>query len=100
MVSAECPLGHIKLTSRFGVCLRRNALMAILGQSHYPEISQVDPIVRLLLGAGANVNSPPSEIHSSALAAAIFNHNISCVGELLADGANVSMPTTTGLLPL
>jgi len=100
VVSGECRLGHIKLTSRFGVCLRRNALMAILGQNHYPDINQVGLIVRLLLGAGANVNSPPSEMHGSALAAAIFEHNISCVDELLANGANVNAHDCRFVTPL
>jgi bla regulator protein blaR1 len=75
--------------------------MAILDRwYHYPEINQVGPIVRLLLEAGANANSPPSEIHSSVLAAAIFNDNISCVDELIANRANVNAHDYRFVTPL
>jgi ankyrin repeat protein len=63
--------------------------MAILGNA-YANKNQIGPMVQILLDAGASVNSPPSEKHTSALQAAIEGLNHAFVDRLLARGADVN----------
>src|SRR5215472_1854805 len=63
--------------------------MAILGNA-YANKNQMGPMVQILLDAGASVNSPPSEKHTSALQAAIEEHNHAFADRLLDAGADVN----------
>lgn len=67
----------------------RNALMAILGYCSGNK-NEVAPVVNLLLDAGANVNSPPSNTYTSALQAAIEELNHTFIDRLLNLGADVN----------
>ncbi|KAH6699782.1 ankyrin repeat-containing domain protein [Leptodontidium sp. MPI-SDFR-AT-0119] len=66
------------------------ALMAVLENLCYSGQNQAGPVIQTLLDAGANVNSTPSEKHTSALQAAITNLHHTFVDDLLARGADVN----------
>jgi len=52
--------------------------------------SKISMVVQMLLDAGANVNSPPSEKHSSALHAAVKARHYGVAAQFLARGADVN----------
>jgi len=63
--------------------------MATLGYC-YSNKNNMAPVVNLLLDAGANVNSPPSNTHTSALQAAVEELKHAFVDRLLDLGADVN----------
>jgi ankyrin repeat protein len=75
----------LELTKKYS-----NALMAILGDYHQQRANNVAPMFNFLIGRGANVNSPPSEEHTSALQAAIDQDQDQFVDRLLDAGADIN----------
>jgi len=64
--------------------------MAVLENVCYSGQNQAMPVIQTLLDAGANVNSPPSETHTSALQAAITNLHHAFVDDLLVRGSDAN----------
>jgi len=62
--------------------------MAILGKFYAQN--ETGPMVQMLLDAGASVNSPPSEYHTSALQAAISTYKDEFADRLLDLGADAN----------
>lgn len=64
--------------------------MAILSNTYAARSYIVAPMANFLLERGANVNSPPSETHTSALQAAIDGANYQFIDLILDAGADVN----------
>lgn len=69
---------------------KRSALMALLSNDKGDDKNNMASVIQVLLDAGAEVNSPPSATHSSALQAAIDTGHEKFVDQLLARGADVN----------
>lgn len=85
-------LGHTRVENSFADIhlFRRTALMTVLSQVNYGGDNLAEPVIQVLLDAGANVNSPPSEKATSALQAAILRLHPGVPDRLLALGADVN----------
>jgi ankyrin repeat protein len=64
--------------------------MAVLGRYPYTGENWLAPMGNFLLDRGANVDSPPSEVYTSALHAAIRNDHGTIIDRLLGAGADVN----------
>lgn len=70
--------------------IHRNALRAALANRHTAYNGSTNTTITYLLSAGANVNAPPSGIHISTLAAAVYSSHGDFVDKLLAAGAEIN----------
>jgi ankyrin repeat protein len=70
--------------------LPRNAILALLSDTHMASTNLVAPTLAILLSRGANVNLPPSEKYSSVLQAAISLRHVHLIDTLLDAGADVN----------
>jgi len=64
--------------------------MAVLSHLQYGGDSLAEPVIQVLLDAGADVNSPPSKKATSALQVAILRRHLGVPDRLLALGADIN----------
>jgi len=81
---------HVLLIQLVCLSTNSNALMAALSGPYRYERGTFSPTVAMLLDAGASANSPPSELYTSPLQAAISNRQFAVAHRLLDDGADVN----------